>query len=130
MDTGRCMCPQLTEGPNCSQCTVNAFGWEVNKGCKVSYKESLKCKSNNINIFYFRSVAVIHLDHLTDFAIMKLVHVFAEMATMDQNVINVHLGTMGILDANLVPAIMLEVNQIIAMKLYVDVMNLDSVNAK
>lgn len=73
---------------------------------------------------------MIHLDHSMDFVIMKLVHVFAEMAMRDKNVINVHLVIMGILDANLVPAVMLGVNQTIAMKLYVVVMNLDSVNAK
>lgn len=37
MDTGRCVCPQLTEGPNCSQCTANAFRWEINKGCQVGF---------------------------------------------------------------------------------------------
>jgi len=38
MDTGRCVCPQLTEGPNCNQCTANAFGWEANKGCQVDFE--------------------------------------------------------------------------------------------
>lgn len=37
LDTGRCVCPQMTEGPNCSQCTANAFGWEINKGCQVGF---------------------------------------------------------------------------------------------
>lgn len=37
LDTGRCVCPQLTEGSNCSRCTANAFGWEANKGCQVSF---------------------------------------------------------------------------------------------
>lgn len=133
MDTGRCICPQLTEGPNCSRCAANAFGWEVNKGCQVSFKLISNCNViyiNLTNIFNSRSVIVIRMDHSTDFVIAKLVHVFVEMAMLDQNVINVHLATMDILDANLVPAIMLEVNQTIVMKLCAVVMNLDSVNAK
>lgn len=73
---------------------------------------------------------MIHSDLLMDFAIMKLVHVSAELDMMVQNVINAHLVIMGTLGADLVAVIMQEVNRINVMVRYVIVMNLDSVNAK
>lgn len=42
VDTGRCVCPQLTEGQECSQCTTNAFGWVAYKGCQVGIEKVIK----------------------------------------------------------------------------------------
>lgn len=64
------------------------------------------------------------------YVITKQERVYAELAMMDKSVINVRLVITDILDVDLVHAILLEVNQTVVMKLYVDVMNSDSVNAK
>ena len=73
---------------------------------------------------------MIHSGLSMGYAITKPVLVFVEQAMMVQNVINVLLATMDIQDVGNVPVTMLEVNQAIAMKLCVVVMNLGSVNAR
>lgn len=34
-DTGRCICPQNSKGPECQDCLINSWGWEYRKGCKT-----------------------------------------------------------------------------------------------
>jgi len=101
------------------------------KDVKLVFHNLSNNTNKNINeTIHFRNATVIHLVLLMDYAIMKPGLVFAELAMMVQNVINVLLDTTGILDVDLVPVTMLEVNQINATKLCVVVMNLGSVNAR
>lgn len=34
-DTGECVCPPNTEGPNCERCIIKAYDFDNTKGCKV-----------------------------------------------------------------------------------------------
>lgn len=34
-DTGRCVCPPLTEGTECQKCSFGSWGYDAYKGCKV-----------------------------------------------------------------------------------------------
>lgn len=32
--TGRCICPPLSRGPDCQQCVPNSWGWQHRRGCR------------------------------------------------------------------------------------------------
>lgn len=34
-ESGRCVCPSLSKGPDCQQCHPNAWGWQHKKGCQL-----------------------------------------------------------------------------------------------
>lgn len=35
LETGRCVCPPLSKGPDCQQCYPNSWGWAHKVGCKL-----------------------------------------------------------------------------------------------
>lgn len=99
------MCPQLTEGPNCSQCSANSFGWEANRGCQVSAAIRRQMAIHVALRYYtrYRNAVAIRSERSTDIVITRPGRVSVGLATTVPSVTNARLVITGIPGADLVP---------------------------
>lgn len=60
-DTGRCVCPPLTDGPRCGTCAVTAWDYDSVKGCKVGSTAMEHVALDAYPILDFAAVQVQHV---------------------------------------------------------------------
>ena len=63
-DTGRCICPPLTQGKECERCSPRTWSYDSYKGCKVrDYLLALVAKIvmiyNNYRLFFSIAIATL-----------------------------------------------------------------------
>jgi len=129
-DTGRCVCPMLSEGSACERCKNGAWGHQTGAGCKVIYFNLILCFFVNDN-FNFSPADVIPVVHSHLNVSTEQAPALADQDSEAPSVKSVFRGIMDSLGAERVTATSPEPRRSrVHTDNLVDVMKLDSATAK